>query len=194
VRHRTVRCASGATARQRNSRLTTAQCADSSRRVRAAPEGAPDSEQWRFGAAPDCPVPQDVRAPTVETVRTLTVGWRGWRTGQCPVRPSTTALSNSCFGGWGYKYSPTTTNQGIQVFSHCIQYKSSRLHSKTQTRDQILSQVQDHSIHLVTSEREIFVFIWVLVAWIAFLLPHSCSQDICNQSKRHQLCGGPCGI
>jgi hypothetical protein len=32
--------------------------------------------------------------------------------------------------------------QGIQVFSHCIQYKSSRLHSKTQTRDQILSQVQ----------------------------------------------------
>jgi hypothetical protein len=39
------------------------QCADSSRRVRAAPEGAPD-----------CPVPQDVRAPTVETVRTLTAG------------------------------------------------------------------------------------------------------------------------
>jgi hypothetical protein len=43
------------------------QCTDSSRRVRAAPEGAPD-----------CPVPQDVRAPTVETIRTQTVGWRGW--------------------------------------------------------------------------------------------------------------------
>jgi hypothetical protein len=41
----------------------------------------------------------------------------------------------------------------------CIQYKSSRLHSKTQTRDQILSQVQNHSKHLVTSEREIFMFI-----------------------------------
>jgi hypothetical protein len=29
---------------------------------------------------------------------------------------------------------PTTTLQGIQVFSHCIQYKSSILHSKTQNK------------------------------------------------------------
>ena len=72
----------------------------------------------------------------------------------CPVRHTTEALTNDQFGGWGYKYPPTTTLQGIQVFSHCIQYKSSRLHSKTQTRDQILSQVQDHSKQLVTSERE----------------------------------------
>jgi hypothetical protein len=50
------------------------QCADSSRRVRAAPEGAPDSEQCLIGAAPDCPAPQDVIAPRVETVGTLTVG------------------------------------------------------------------------------------------------------------------------
>jgi hypothetical protein len=33
------------------------QCVDSSRRVRAAPEGAPDSEQCLSGATPDCPVP-----------------------------------------------------------------------------------------------------------------------------------------
>jgi hypothetical protein len=38
------------------------------------PEGAPDSEQCLSGATPDCPVPQDVIDPTVETVRTLTVG------------------------------------------------------------------------------------------------------------------------
>jgi hypothetical protein len=50
------------------------QCADSSRRVRATPEGAPDSEQCLSGAASDCPVHQEVRAPTIETVRTLTVG------------------------------------------------------------------------------------------------------------------------
>jgi hypothetical protein len=74
VGHRTVRCDSRATAPQRNGRLTTEQCADSSRRVRAAPKGAPDSEQYVSGAAPDCPVSQDVRAPMVETVRTLTVG------------------------------------------------------------------------------------------------------------------------
>jgi hypothetical protein len=54
--HRTVRWVtglSGVPEEQRlasatvdsNSRLTREQCADSSRRVRAAPEGAPDSEQ-----------------------------------------------------------------------------------------------------------------------------------------------------
>jgi hypothetical protein len=53
------------------------------------------------GVALDCPVPQDVRAPKVKTIRTITVGWRGWRTGQCPVRPSTAAFPNSWIGGWG---------------------------------------------------------------------------------------------
>jgi hypothetical protein len=71
--HRTVRCASGATVNS-NGRLQCEQCTDSSRRVKAAPEGAPDIELDLSGAAPDCPMPQDVRAPTVETVRTLTVG------------------------------------------------------------------------------------------------------------------------
>jgi hypothetical protein len=64
---------------QRNGRLQRTpakapQCADSSRRVRAVPEGAPDSEQSLSGAAPDYLVPQAVRAPMVETVRILTVG------------------------------------------------------------------------------------------------------------------------
>jgi hypothetical protein len=83
--HRTVRCVtglSGAPAEQRLQRngplqrtpAKALQCADSSRRVRAALEGAPDSEQCLSGAAPDCPVHQDVKAPMVETVRTLTVG------------------------------------------------------------------------------------------------------------------------
>jgi hypothetical protein len=60
----------------------------------------------------------------------------------CPVRHTTAAIPNDHFGGLVYKYPQPPTLQGIQVFSHCIQYKSSRLHSKTQTRDQILSQVQ----------------------------------------------------
>jgi hypothetical protein len=34
----------------------------------------------------------------------------------------------------GYKYPPTTTLKCIQVFSHQTSYKSSRLHSKTQTK------------------------------------------------------------
>jgi hypothetical protein len=52
----------------------------------------------------------------------------------CPVRHTTEALTNSHFGGWGYKYPPTTKLQCIQVFSHQTSYKSSRLHSKTQIK------------------------------------------------------------
>jgi hypothetical protein len=83
--HRIVRCATGLSGVPPEQRLSSAtvnsngrqqreQCVDSSRRVRAALEGALDSEQCLSGATPDCLVPQDVRAPTVETVRTLTVG------------------------------------------------------------------------------------------------------------------------
>ena len=80
--HRTVRCAtgrsgapSGATALQRNGRLHSALTAlQYAAEVRTEVRGAPDSEQYLSGAAPDCPVPQEDKAPTVETVRTLTVG------------------------------------------------------------------------------------------------------------------------
>jgi hypothetical protein len=34
----------------------------------------------------------------------------------CPVHPSTDSLPNGWFGGWGYKYPPTTTTPSIQVF------------------------------------------------------------------------------
>jgi hypothetical protein len=83
--HRTVRCAtelSGAPAEQRlasatvdsNGRLTTHSARIVRAEVRAAAEGAPDSEQYLSSAAPDCLVPPEDKAPTVETVRTLTVG------------------------------------------------------------------------------------------------------------------------
>jgi hypothetical protein len=122
--HRTVRWTTGLSSvpaeqrLQRNGRLQQTpakalQCVDSSRRVRAAPEGAPDSEQWLSGVAPDCPVAQAIRAPTVKTVRTLTVG-----------RPSTAALPNDCFGGWGYKYPQPPLFKASKFFRLHIQYKS----------------------------------------------------------------------
>jgi hypothetical protein len=55
-------------------------------------------------------------------------------TPDCPVRHTTEAFTNGHLGGWGYKYPPTTTLQCIQVFSHQTSYKSSGLHSKTQTK------------------------------------------------------------
>jgi hypothetical protein len=170
-----------------NGRLTTEQCADISPRVRAAPEGAPDSEQWLSGG----PGYQSSNGRNRQNPNSW-VTWLAHRTVRCVHRqqPSPTAVLVA-----GAINTPQPPPFKASKFSAiAFQYKSSRLHSKTQTRDQIISQVQNHSKHLVTSEREIFVFIWVLVAWIAFLLPHSCSQNTCNQSKRHQLCGGPCGV
>jgi hypothetical protein len=146
-----------------NGRLQREQCTNSSRRVRAAPEGAPDTKQCMSSAAPDCPVPQDVRARTVKTVRTLIVGWRGWRTGYCPVRPSTNSLPNGWIGGWGYKYSPSTTTPSIQVFqtSHSIQELVQSIQDTIQ-KNQSLSKSQIHSKHLVTRERVLLVFFELL--------------------------------
>jgi hypothetical protein len=90
--HQTVWCAtglSGAPAEQRlgsatvdsNGRLQSYSVRTIRAEVRASAEGAPDSEQCLSGAAPDCPVPHEDKAPMVEIVRTLTVGCRGWCTG-----------------------------------------------------------------------------------------------------------------
>jgi hypothetical protein len=111
--------------------------------VRAEPEGAPDSLQDLSGASPDCPVAQMSEAPTVRIQRLGDVASApDSPTGHCPVRHATEALTNGSFGGWGYKYPPTTTLHCIQVFSIHTSYKRYIIQYKTQTRDQILSQVQ----------------------------------------------------
>jgi hypothetical protein len=60
----------------------------------------------------------------------------------CPVRHTTAASTNGSFGGWGYKYPQPPTIHSIHVFSLQTPYKSYSIQYKTQTRDQILSQVQ----------------------------------------------------
>jgi hypothetical protein len=34
----------------------------------------------------------------------------------------------------------------------------------------------------------------LLFAWLAFFFLILVLQVTCNQSKRHQVCGGPCGV
>jgi hypothetical protein len=63
-------------------------------------------------------------------------------TPECLMRHTTVAFTNGFFGGWGYKYPQPPTIHGIQVFSLHTSYKSYNIQYKTQTRDQILSQVQ----------------------------------------------------
>jgi hypothetical protein len=73
--HRTVWCTKRSNGYSRNGQLHSALTElQFTAEVRAGARGAPDSEQCLSGAASDCPMHQDVRAPTVETVRTLTVG------------------------------------------------------------------------------------------------------------------------
>jgi hypothetical protein len=100
----------------------------------------------------DCPVHhRTVRWPRSQKLQRSNpndrVTWLAHRTvsggtPDCPVRHTTAAFTNDYFGGWGYKYPQPPTIHCIQVFSLQTSYKSSRLYSKTQTRDQILSQVQ----------------------------------------------------
>jgi hypothetical protein len=120
-----------------------------------APEGAPDSEQCNCAHRSQSRR-QKVHHRTVQWPRCQKlqrsepnglVTWLVHRivsggAPDCLVRHTTEAFTNGHFGGWGYKYPPTTTLQWIQVFSHQISYKSSRLHSKTQKRSNPLPSLE----------------------------------------------------
>jgi hypothetical protein len=58
----------------------------------------------------------------------------------CPVRPSTAAIPNGHLVVEGYKYPQQPPLQASKHSEHCIQYKSNRLHSKTQSKRSIHSK------------------------------------------------------
>jgi hypothetical protein len=139
VHHRTVRCASGATAtsRQRSS-VERIQCAT----VRACVRRRQSRRQKAH---------RTVRWPRRQKLQQSNpngrVTWLAHRTvsggaPDCPVRPSTATSTNGYFGGWGYKYPQPPTIHCIQVFKLPTPYKSYSIQYKTHQRDQILSQVQ----------------------------------------------------
>jgi hypothetical protein len=129
--HRTVRCATRSNGYSAtvdsNGNLKSAilrgQCAQSQSRRQKAHRTVNS----------DCPVHhQTVRwTRLTELQRSNPNGWVTWLAHRtvfggapdCPMRPLTDSLPNDHFGGWGYKYPPTTTLQGIQVFQplHSIQ-------------------------------------------------------------------------
>jgi hypothetical protein len=147
--HRTVRCASGAMA---TSRATVdcnhIKCATVHARVRVATDGAPNSLQYLSGAPPDSPEAPPVRAPTVRTQRPTDVAGAPdsvqWRTGLSGV-PCDSSLPTATFGGWGYKYPNHPTFNCIQVFHLLHITRAIAFNSRHNQRDQILSQVRNHS-------------------------------------------------
>jgi hypothetical protein len=148
---------------------------NSARRVRAAIRGALDTAQ--------CPVPLGDKASNGQKLPNPNdwVMWLAHRTVRCAHRQQPT---------------PTVIlpiDSSLPQHSHSIQEV---VHSllDTNQKNQSLSKCQK-SFHSPSDLRESFVrVLCALVAWIAFFLPHSCPQVTCNQSKRHQVCGGPCGV
>jgi hypothetical protein len=96
VAHQTVRCASGATTTSRQwSSAEAIKCATVRARVRAEPDGAPDSEQCLSGAPLGCPVAQKTEAPTVGIQRFGDVA-----VGNSPIRVR--VWDKNCPHGYGY--------------------------------------------------------------------------------------------
>jgi hypothetical protein len=142
--HRTVRCTSGATTIQRNGRLQRhpdiAIVENSEQQSQSA-----ESEVHRT-VNKTCPVPQEDKASNGRLLPNPN-GWVTWRrTEQCPVvhrtvrcahrqQPSPTAI-------WWFRAINTPQppqHQAPKHSEHCIQYKSNRLHSKTQSKRSIHS-------------------------------------------------------
>jgi hypothetical protein len=112
--HRTVRCASGATATSRATVVCNRiQCATVCARVRARAVGAPDRLQDLSGAPPDSPEAPQVRAPTVEPERSADVAGAP----DCPVRHAT-AVSQRPFLVVGAINTPTTPHSMASKFLH----------------------------------------------------------------------------
>jgi hypothetical protein len=194
--HRTVRCTSRATATSAtvdcNGHLQMLQCAQKS-------EQPPETHRTVNST---CPVPLEDKAPTVVCARTLMVGWRGWRTGQCPVAHRTVLcaqrqqpLPNGCLVVEGYKYPSSTSTPTIQAFItlHSIQEQSATLQDTNQSHWSNQSP-QFNSSTLGLVRWSFLCFFVALIAWLAFFFLSFLFSKPYKRSKRHQLCGGPCGV
>jgi hypothetical protein len=117
------------------------QCATVRGRVRAALDGAPDSLLYLSGAPPDSQRPHQSELQRSEPNGLLT--WLAHRTVWCAMRQ--TAPQRPLFGGWGYKYPNHPTFNCIQVFHLQHITRAIAFNSRHNQRDQILSQVRNHS-------------------------------------------------
>jgi hypothetical protein len=190
VSHRTVRCASGATTTSR----ATVDCNAFNARLRAQrTERAQLAHRTVYRT---CPVHHRTaqRPHKSELQRSNPNGlltWLAHRT--VSGAPCDSSLPTTIFGGWGYKYPNHPTFNGIQVFQ--LQHITRAIAFNSRHSKEIKSSPKSGITpnQTVTRESDICVHL-SSCAWIASFLSHSsCDKLNCNQGKRHQLCGGPCG-
>jgi hypothetical protein len=112
--HRTVWCASGATATSRATVVCNRiQCATVHVRVRARVVGTPDRLQDLSGAPPDSPEAPQVRAPTIEPQRLADMAGAP----DCPVRHATVVFQRP-FLVVGAINTPTTPHSMASKILH----------------------------------------------------------------------------
>jgi hypothetical protein len=105
------------------------------------------------------------------------------------VHPSTAALPNGCFGGWGYKYPQPPLFKISKHSLLLIQYKSNTQHSKTQIKASDQIKVHNSTLVFRTCEKIDLCSFVALVAWLTFFFLSFLLSKPCKRSKRHQLCG-----
>jgi hypothetical protein len=116
-----------------------------------------------------------------------------WRTGlsSAPFDSRLHQTASLVVGAINTPTTPPFITSKFSTFQHIT--RAIAFNSRHNQRDQILSQVRNHSKSIVTRESDICVHL-SSCAWIASFLCHSsCDSLNCNRGKRHQLCGGPCG-
>jgi hypothetical protein len=141
--HRTVRCAKQSNGRQRNGRVQWS--ADNSTVWGLHAQKSEQAQMAHRTVNRTCPVHhRTVRWPICQKLQWSNPnGWVTWLAHRtvsggapdCSVRHTTAAFPNGHFGGWGYKYPPTTTLQGIQAFTtpHSIQEQYTTLQDTNQS-------------------------------------------------------------
>jgi hypothetical protein len=142
--HRTVRCASRATATSR----ATVDC--NALNARLCAQRSEDVQLVHRTVYRTCPVHHRTaqRPHKSELQRSKPNGLLTWLAHQivsggapdCPVRHVTATFQRPFFGGWGYKYPNHPTFNGIQV-STLLHLTRASIQYKTHQRDQILSQL-----------------------------------------------------
>jgi hypothetical protein len=149
VSHQIVRCASGATA---NSHATV-DCNAFNARLRA--QRTEHAQKAHRTVYRTCPVHhRTAQRPHLSELQWSEpngrLTWLAHRTvsggaPDCPVRHATDSLPTATFSGWGYKYPNHPTFNGIQVFHLQHITRAIAFNSRHNQRDQILSQVRNHS-------------------------------------------------
>jgi hypothetical protein len=138
-----------------------------------------------FGVAPDCPVPQEDNGSNGRLLPNPN-SWVTWRRTQLSGAPIASSLPPTAY--WWLRAINTPNHHNSKqpsVLKFSFHTRASAFNPRHNSKDQKPLQVLNSFQSPSDLRESVSVFFCALVTWIAFFLPHSCSQVNCNQSKRH---------